>query len=73
MKVIKKPLASRDSINVMYKRKLLLFMYKVHNSELPKDTIKLFDIISCHGYNLRNSIKYNVPRFNLDIGLVELH
>ena len=47
-------------------------MYKVYNSELPKDIIKLFDITSSHGYNLHNSIKYNVPCFNLDIGRTSL-
>ena len=50
----------------MYKRKLLTFMYQVYKSELPDNIIRLFSSSSC--YNLRNNIKFEVPRFNLEVG-----
>ena len=51
----------------MYKRKLLTFMYQVYKSELPDSIIRLFGSSNCC-YDLRNSIKFEVPRFNLEVG-----
>ena len=51
----------------MYKRKLLTFMYQVYKSELPDNIIRLFSCSNCC-YDLRNSIKFEVPRFNLEVG-----
>ena len=51
----------------MYKRKLLTFMYQVHKSELPDNIIRLFSSSNCC-YDLRNSIKFEVLRFNLEVG-----
>ena len=59
-------LARWEPINAMYKRKVLMVMYKVHISELPDDIIKLYDSTSSHGYDLRKSIKLAVLRFDLD-------
>ena len=59
-------IAGWESINSMYKRKLLTFMYQVYKSELP-DNIRLFSSSNCC-YYLHNSIKFEVPRFNLEVG-----
>ena len=59
--------AEWESINSMYKRKLLTFMYQVYKSELPDNIIRLFSSSNCC-YDLRNSIKFEVPRFNLEVG-----
>ena len=53
-------------INSMYKRKLLTFMYQVYKSELPDNIIRLFSSSNCC-YDLRNSIKFEVPDFNLEV------
>ena len=60
-------IAGWESINSMYKRKLLTFMYQVYKSELPDNIIRLFSSSNCC-YDLRNSIKFEVPRFNLEVG-----
>ena len=60
-------IAGWQSINSMYKRKLLTFMYQVYKSELPDNIIRLFSGSNCC-YDLRNSIKFEVPRFNLEVG-----
>ena len=59
-------IAGWESINSMYKRKLLTFMYQVYKSELPDSIIRLFGSSNCC-YDLRNSIKFEVPRFNLEV------
>ena len=59
-------IAGWESINSMYKRKLLTFMYQVYKSELP-DNIRLFSSSNCC-YDLHNSIKFEVSRFNLEVG-----
>ena len=51
----------------MYKRKLLTFMYQVYKSELPDNIIRLFSSSNCC-YDLRNSINFQVRRFNLEVG-----
>ena len=51
----------------MYKRKLMTFMYQVYKSELRDNIIRLFSSSNCC-YDLRNSIKFEVPRFNLEVG-----
>ena len=51
----------------MYKRTLLTFMYQVYKSELPDNVIWLFSSSNCR-YDLRNSITFEVPRFNLGVG-----
>ena len=51
----------------MYKRKLLTFMYQVYKFELPDNITRLFSSSNCC-YDLRNSIKFEVPRFNLEVG-----
>ena len=55
------------TINSMYKGKLLTFMYQVYKSELPGNMIRLFKSSNCC-YDLRNSIKFQVPQFNLEVG-----
>ena len=60
-------IAGWQSINSMYKRKLLIFMYQVYKSELPDNIIRLFSSSNCC-YDLLNSIKFEVPRFNLEVG-----
>ena len=60
-------IAGWQSINSMYKRKLLTFMYQVYKSELPDNIIRLFSSSNCC-YDLLNSIKFEVPRFNLEVG-----
>ena len=60
-------IAGWESINSMYKRKLLTFMYQVYKSELPDNIIRLLSSSNCC-YDLRNSIKFEVPRFNLEVG-----
>ena len=57
-------IAEWQSINSIYKRKLLTFMYQVYKSELPDNIIRLFSSSNCC-YDLLNSIKFEVPRFNL--------
>ena len=58
-------IAGWESIN--YKRKLLTFMYQVYKSELPDNIIRLFSSSNCC-HDLRNSIiKFEVPRFNLEV------
>ena len=42
-------------------------MYQVYKSELPDNIIRLFSSSSCC-YDLRNSVKFEVPRFNLKVG-----
>ena len=49
------------------KRKSLTSMYQVYKSELPDNIIRLFSGSNCC-YDLRNSIKFEVPRFNLEVG-----
>ena len=61
-------IAEWESINSMYKRKLLTFMYQVYKSELPDNIIRLFSSSSNCCYNLRNTIKFEAPRFNLEVG-----
>ena len=51
----------------MYKRKLLTFMDQVYKSELPDNIIRLFSSSNCC-YDLRNGIKFEVTRFNLEVG-----
>ena len=58
-------IAGWESINSMYKRKLLTFMYQVYKSELPDNIIRLFSSSNCC-YDLRNSIKFEVRHFNLE-------
>ena len=41
--------------------------YQVYKSELPDNIIRLFSCSNCC-YDLRNSIKFEVPRFNLEVG-----
>ena len=60
-------IAGWQSINSMYKRKLLTFMYQVYKSELPDNIMRLFSSSNCC-YDLLNSIKFEVPRFNLEVG-----
>ena len=60
-------IAGWQSINSMYKRKLLTFMYQVYKSEQPYNIIRLFSSSNCC-YDLLNSIKFEVPRFNLEVG-----
>ena len=60
-------IAEWESIDSMHKRKLLTFMYQVYKSELPDNIIRLFSSSNCC-YDLRNSIKFEVPRFNLEVG-----
>ena len=55
-------IAGWESINSMYKRKLLTFMYQVYKSELPDNIIRLFSSSNCC-YDLRNSITFEVPHF----------
>ena len=52
-----------ESIISMYKSKLMTFMYQVYKSELRDNIIRLFSSSNCC-YDLRNSIKFEVPRFN---------
>ena len=40
-------IAGWESINSMYKRKLLTFMYQVYKSELPDNIIRLFSSSNC--------------------------
>ena len=54
-------IAGWQSINSMYKRKLLTFMYQVYKSELPDNIIRLFSSGSNCCYDLRNSIKLGSP------------
>ena len=42
-------------------------MCQVYKSELPDNIIRLFSGSNCC-YDLRNSIKFEVPRFNLEVG-----
>ena len=52
-------IAGWESINSMYNRKLLTFMYQVYKSELPDNIIRLFSSSSCC-YDLevgRNSLR----------------
>ena len=42
-------------------------MYQVYQSEIPDNIIRLFSS-SNYCYDLRNSIKFEVARFNLDVG-----
>ena len=58
-------IAGWELINSMYKGKT--FMYQVYKSELPDNIIRLFSSSNCC-YDLRNSIKFEVPRFNLEVG-----
>ena len=60
-------IAGWESINSMYKRKLLTFVYQVYKSELPDNIIRLFSSSNCC-CDLRNSIKFEVPLFNLEVG-----
>ena len=60
-------IAGWESINSMYKRKLLTSLYQGYKSELPDNIIRLFSSSNCC-YNLRNSIKFEVLRFNLEVG-----
>ena len=60
-------IAGWQSINSMYKRKLLTFMYQVYKSELPDNIIRLLSGSNCC-YELRNSIKFEVLRFNPELG-----
>ena len=60
-------IAGWESINSMYKRKLLTFMYQVYKCELPDNVIRLFSSSNCC-YDLRNSIMFAVSRFNLEEG-----
>jgi len=60
-------IAGWEAINSMYKRKLLTFRYQVYKSELPGNIIRLFKNSNC-SYDLRNSIKFQVPKFNLEVG-----
>ena len=64
-------IAGWESINSMYKRKLLTFMYQVYKSELPDNIIKLFSSSNCC-YDLRHSMKFEVPLFNLEVGRISL-
>ena len=41
--------------------------FQVYKSELPDIIITLFSSSNCC-YDLRNSIKFEVPRFNLEVG-----
>ena len=49
------------------KRKSLTSTYQVYKSELPDNIIRLFSGSNCC-YDLRNSIKFEVLRFNLEVG-----
>ena len=49
------------------KRKSLTSMYQVYKSELPDNIIRLYSGSNCC-YDLRNSIKFEVPHFNLEVG-----
>ena len=60
-------IAGWEAINSMYKGKLLTFMYQVYKSELPGNIIRLFKSSNCC-YDLRNSIKYQVPQFHQEVG-----
>ena len=60
-----------ESIISMYKSKLMTFMYQVYKSELRDNIIRLFSSSNCC-YDLRNSIKFEVPRFNLEVGRISL-
>ena len=42
-------------------------MYQVYKSELPGNIIRLFKT-SNYCYDVRNSIKFQVPQFNLEVG-----
>ena len=42
-------------------------MYQVYKSELPDNIIRFVSSRNCC-YDLRNSIKFEVPRFNLEVG-----
>ena len=42
-------------------------MYEVYKSELPDNIIRLFSSSNCC-YDLRNRMKFEVPRFNLEVG-----
>ena len=64
-------IAGWESINSMYKRKLLTLMYQVYKSELPDNIIRLFSSSNCC-YDLRNSMKFEVPLFNLEVGRISL-
>ena len=60
-------IAGWESINSMYNRKLLSFMYQVYKSELPDNIIRLFNSSNCC-YDLRNSIIFEVSRLNPEVG-----
>ena len=64
-------IAGWESINSMYKRKLLTFMYQVYKSELPDNIIRLFSSSRCC-YDLRHSVKFEVPRFNREVDRISL-
>ena len=42
-------------------------MYQVYKSEIPDNIIRLFSNSNCC-YDLRNSIKFEVLRINLEVG-----
>ena len=46
-------------------------MYQVYKSELPDNIIRLFSSSNCC-YDLRNSMKFEVPLFNLEVGRISL-
>ena len=60
-------IAGWESINSMYKRKLPTFLYQGYKSGLPDNIIRLFISSNCC-YDLRNSIMFEVSRFNLEVG-----
>ena len=60
-----------EPVNSIYKRKLLTLMYKIHRSEVPDNIVSLFNI-NIGRYNLRNNIKFSLPRFNLEVGRTSL-
>ena len=60
-------IAGWESINSIDKRKLLTFMYQVYKSQLPDNIFRLFSSSNCC-YDLRNNIKFEVARFNLEVG-----
>ena len=60
-------IAGWESINSMTKWKVLTFVYQVYKSELLDNIIRLFSSSNCC-YDLRNSINFEVRRFNLEVG-----
>lgn len=57
--------AKWDAIVYMYKKRLILYMYKVYNNKTVNQVSDLFEK-NRNGYSLRQKMNFNIPRVKTD-------